>query len=687
MGLSSPRNDDVPLGTAVTPAGDGRSSNSLHSIVRRWESDDSVALESVVSSAPAELQAAILDQILPREIERRRRRGEAPALEDYLSRFAGFESIVLPHFSTDHDSKSVAQTVTVSSSPAVAGAPHRDASRKAPVSDAPSSGIARYQLQELLGSGGFAQVWRAHDKLLDRAVAVKLLRPDRGAARTACESLLSEARRQGRLNVAGVVPVYDVIEAEGVFYIVSKLIEGETLAARMKRAPYTPRAAAALVAEIASTLHQAHLQNVVHRDVKPGNILIDREGKAWIADFGVAVTEDEALQEPADIVGTYAYMSPEQANGKSNEVDARADIYSLGVVLYELLTGRRPFRAREPERLLLEVKERLPRPPRTIDDQIPRELEQICLRCLSKQVGDRFSTCDDLVDALRHWLTTSELPPARSYESKAPVLHTGLWILALVALIAASGAGVWFALGGAGSDEDAREFAMSDNVAARTDVRPSPEATLQDGSPEDGHWTSLLARRPELFCWRRGNILEEPKYEAASELYSVKGQYTRWFASAGKCDGRPMHMRTQFGIRDWVGVAGLLWGLREGPPSHYRCYALEFYRTSAMQPCKLAVLEYEFQRVAFDDVHMGASRAIAVLDAFPPSKGEEAVELWVESEHLKIRFQEQDWEPSNQAGKYDWLPKGPFEVGLTGGGDEVSFRRFSIRTLDEEKHE
>ena len=167
--------------------------------------------------------------------------------------------------------------------------------------------------------------------------------------------------------------------------------------------------------------HDAHLSDIVHRDIKPGNILLDKNGKAYLADFGVAITEDELLEEHGAVSGTLAYMSPEQVSGNSLCVNARTDIYSLGVVLYELLTGRLPFKAKTFDGLRKCIISGEPRTPRTIDDAIPLDLETVCLKAMSKRVSDRFSTAGDMANGLRNILGPAS-PPVPDFKLPAGAL-------------------------------------------------------------------------------------------------------------------------------------------------------------------------------------------------------------------------------------------------------------------------
>ena len=276
--------------------------------------------------------------------------------------------------------------------------------------------LGRHELHEEIGRGGMGVVYRAHDLILNRPVALKMIVPRQGLLETpeAVQRFYREARAAARLRHPHIIPIHGMGLHQGRHCFTMPLLTGGSLAGRKGDRHQDARAAAALVEKIARAVQYAHEQGVIHRDLKPANILLDEHGEPVVADFGLAkVLDGDADGSLAgQRVGTPAYMSPEQAAGHTWEVSPRSDVWALGVILYELLTGKRPFPDPTPEGIYKQVLTGQPAAPRTHRGNLPPELEQIVLKCLQKDPGQRYAAAGEMAGDLARWLRGEPVKPA-----------------------------------------------------------------------------------------------------------------------------------------------------------------------------------------------------------------------------------------------------------------------------------
>ena len=329
----------------------------------------------------------------------RRRAGLAADVNDFLCRFPTIADELGP---------ALAEAATRSSLATAAPGYARSAGDKIDPCVLPAEAprrVGRYELRRTIGGGSFGTVYEALDTELGRRVAVKLPRHTILPQSDEGTRFAREAQNLARLSHPAIVPVLDAGRSDGLFYIVCALVEGPTLADRIRESPIEPRESARIIATLCDALDHAHHQGVVHRDVKPSNVLFDVQGAPWLTDFGLATQPggDATLTLDGQLLGTPAYMAPEQAAGKTHQIDGRTDVYGLGAVLYECLTGRLPFMG-SPSAILDQIHHCDPLLPSHINPRIDRDLAMICLTALEKHPADRYQSARALGDDLRRFL-------------------------------------------------------------------------------------------------------------------------------------------------------------------------------------------------------------------------------------------------------------------------------------------
>jgi WD40 repeat protein len=368
-----------------------------------WTRGDPIGLEQLVgllSGSDCESEVALA--LIHHEVILRKNSGQTPTAQDYISRFPGLSSQIEELFEVegylDRDSASMRGRLSERSK---AANENRDGAESKPLVKVPG-----YAIEGVLGQGGMGVVYRARHLELKRPVALKTIAAGVGEDSDVLARFRAEADAVARLQHPNIVQIYDVGESGGLPYLALELVEGQSLAAWSAGTPQPPRAVARIVETVARALDYAHRRGVIHRDLKPANVLLTTEGEPKVTDFGLAkqLAGDQSKTATGNVLGTPSYMAPEQTAGGVRLVDPRTDVYGLGAILYELLTGRPPFKAATPLETLRQVTTDQVVPPRRLVPNVPRDLETICLKCLEKEPEARYSTALDLSDDLRRFL-------------------------------------------------------------------------------------------------------------------------------------------------------------------------------------------------------------------------------------------------------------------------------------------
>ncbi len=395
---------------------------------RSWRGGGRPRIEEFLPLVPADQREALLEGLLTRELELQNERDETVSLSDYRVRFADYAAVVNQVLAGQSGSGSASGKGKSQEAPSTGigasgstNAPlsaaeantedltprSKTGRRKQVVADgAKLTSFGDYEVLEEIARGGMGVVYKARQTKLNRTVAVKMILAGQFAAEEEIQRFYSEAEAAAKLDHPGIVPIYEVDEIEGRHFFSMAFIDGKSLQERIARGPLPQREAALLLQKIARAVHYAHEHGVVHRDLKPRNIMLTIDGEPKVTDFGLAKRVDGGteLTVSGQVLGTPGFMPPEQAQGKLGEIGPLSDVYSLGGILYCALTGRPPFQSANIVETLKQVIDTPPASPRLLNPGIDRDLETICLKCLEKAPGHRYSSAAELADELGRYL-------------------------------------------------------------------------------------------------------------------------------------------------------------------------------------------------------------------------------------------------------------------------------------------
>lgn len=300
--------------------------------------------------------------------------------------------------------------------------------------------FGNYELLGEVAKGGMGVVWRARQQALNRTVAVKMIRSGLFADKDEVQRFHAEAQAVAQLRHPNIVNVHEIGEHEGQHYYSMDFIEGSTLAERCHGKAMNVREAAELLRTVCEAVHFAHQRGFLHRDLKPHNIMVDSEGRPHVLDFGLAkrIDEDQSLTLTGAVLGSPSYMAPEQAEGRNDRVGPHTDVYALGAILYQMLTGRPPFLGRTAAETMMQVVQREPAAPSRSNPDLPRDLETICLKCLEKEPAQRYATARELGEELGRFLKGDPVlarPANFARKSTSWLRHHPAWLAGAAALL------------------------------------------------------------------------------------------------------------------------------------------------------------------------------------------------------------------------------------------------------------
>jgi serine/threonine protein kinase len=511
----------------------------------RWRIGDRVQIEHYLAQCPELLSdPKCFLELIHLEIALRTKAGDSPSLSQYLRRFPQHAELL-------RGSWSQTQTTLTRVQLNVPSSRELDGAKKTIGEEARSSEFSLtlpgIELFEKLGEGGMGVVYRARDIRLDQPRAIKVIRSGPFASKESQDRFNREARAVARLNHPGVVRIHSLGEHHETLYICMEFVDGGSLQALLAKGPLEIPQAAELVRDMALAVHHAHVNRVLHRDLKPANVILSKDGRPKISDFGLAklLDTDDELTQTGAVMGTPAYMAPEQADGRMADLDERTDVWSLGAILYECLTGAPPFKGVDRNETMELVRKHPPTHIRKLRPETPLPLEAICLQCLEKRIDRRYATAFDLAADLQSFRDGK--PTQAGSTASLRGLRRRQIVIAGVLLACLTVAAVLYFLG------DWLRPGIPDSKGATT-LETANERLEPD------QWHPLLTKIPTRLEWPAGATMEYKPSERELDISSCAGLGLNAF---GETNAKRYRLRVNISQTPFTGNIGVFFGCRE----------------------------------------------------------------------------------------------------------------------------